>query len=285
MTGNDRAASKALLCLAIGRLVGCGGGGGSDPAPPPPPPDVKPLARGYRVAFLDGHISRVGHDTRFSLSPRPPAAQTRLQLRTLMKRAALMLCALACWHGSAMAALTDLQDDALTLLVLGPKPNPVKTCVNFALELNLGLTFMKLGQASDAEVRDSLLEGAEDAAALQRRTAKAEEWARSRSPEKLAQMDLQQCLQSDGLSFTVGEPAQRCFGQAGLAAEAELYKSGGLSASKALATLQRGRGAGLPHAYLQQLVAAVYAKDRVASEHLVHRQVFVQCMGRATRSP
>lgn len=206
-------------------------------------------------------------------------------MRNLTKHAALMLCALACWQGSAMAALTELQADALTLLVLGPKPNPVKTCVNSALELNVGLTFMKLGQASDAEVRDSLLEGAADAAALQPRTAKAEEWARSRSPEKLAQMDLQHCLQSDGLSFAVGEPALRCLGQAGLAAEAELYKFSGWSAAKALRTLQQGRGAGLAAADLQRLVEAVYTRDRVASEHLVHRQVFVQCMGRATHSP
>ncbi|MDC6166775.1 hypothetical protein [Paucibacter sp. XJ19-41] len=52
MTRNDRAAARALLCLAIGTLVGCGGGGGSDPAPPPPPPDVKPLAG--RV--IDGYV-------------------------------------------------------------------------------------------------------------------------------------------------------------------------------------------------------------------------------------
>ncbi len=206
-------------------------------------------------------------------------------MRNRLKRYALLLCALACWQGSAKAALTELEADALTQLVLGPKPNPVKTCMNFALELNVGLTFMKLGRASDAEVRDSLLEGAADAAALQRRTAKAEEWARSRSPAKLAQMDLQDCLQSDGLSFAVGEPALRCFGQAGLAAEAELYKSAGSSAPRAQAALQQGRGAGQPAAYLQQLVAAVYARDRLASEHLVHRQVFVQCMGRAKGRP
>lgn|GEM_PF-5910541 len=188
-------------------------------------------------------------------------------------------------EGNAATAMTGLEADALALLVLGPKPNPVKTCVNFALELNVGLTFMKLGQASDADVRSSLLAGAADAAALQRRTAKADEWARSRSPEKLVQMDLQSCLQSDGLAFTLGEPALRCFGQAGLAAEAELYKSQGLPAEHALVTLRQGRGAGQPAAYLQQVVAAVYASDREVSDHLVHRQVFVQCLGRAKSSP
>ncbi|MCX2861524.1 hypothetical protein OOZ63_06685 [Paucibacter sp. PLA-PC-4] len=52
MNRNERAASKALLCLAFGALVGCGGGGGSTPASPPPVPAVKPLVG--RV--IDGYV-------------------------------------------------------------------------------------------------------------------------------------------------------------------------------------------------------------------------------------
>jgi len=52
MTRINRAAARALLCLAFGGLAACGGGGGSDPAAPAPAPGAKPLAG--RV--IDGYV-------------------------------------------------------------------------------------------------------------------------------------------------------------------------------------------------------------------------------------
>lgn len=178
-------------------------------------------------------------------------------------------------------------------LALSEQLNPVRRCLSLALDLQIGLSFKLLGQASDEEVRRDLTEGALNPQAEQRRGELADAWASSHDPARLAQIQLQQCLAAQGqvlpsaptLAPTLASSdSQRCFSRSHLAAQAEVHKALGRSLAEATQIAQRGIGLSRPPAEVQQIVEAVYSLDRERSEQLAHRRLFVRCMEAAPRS-
>lgn len=174
-------------------------------------------------------------------------------------------------------------------LALSEQLNPVRRCLSLALDLQIGLSFKLLGQASDEEVRRDLSEGALNPQAEQRRSELADAWASSHDPARLAQIQLQQCLADQAqvlpLAATLASSeSQRCFSRLHLAAQAEVHKVLGRSQAEATQIAQRGIGLSRPPAEVQQIVEAVYSLDRERSEQLAHRRLFVRCMEAAARS-
>lgn len=178
----------------------------------------------------------------------------------------------------AAHALSAADKDALTILLLGPKANPVKDCMNSALEHNLGVTMLFLGHASDEKIESSLLSGATTPELKQLREDEIAEWRTSRQPGRLAEMSYNACLKQAGITGELGAVGQTCFSLVGLPARAAALKRVGVERSKAISESVQSFNGKLHADFVESTVAAIYDNDDAADPYLVHRRVFLQCI-------
>jgi hypothetical protein len=199
-------------------------------------------------------------------------------------RALLLALLIACaGFAPAASALTDQEKDAFALLTLTPKDNPVKQCMVFGLELNLGMTALRLSGADDAAVRASLTARLSDPELLALRERQAAAWQAGHDPAMLAEMNLAYCLAKRKVNVNLASVARPCFTVTGIAAQAETLKSAHVSREEAVAQTRRAYAPKVPAEFVTPVVESVYAADYTKDAYLAHRQVFVQCVRGAAK--
>lgn len=175
---------------------------------------------------------------------------------------------------------TATEEDAITLLVLGPKPNPVKHCVVWSLELNHGLTLFRLSKASNQSVRQNLTTGITDPDIALLRKKQISAWEAGGTPAELSEMSLNYCLNKNNISLELGPLGRTCFSHAGIPARVEAQKAMAVPKDEAVVESQRAFASQLPAEYVREIVEDVYSRDAKKDEYLAHRKVFVKCIRR-----
>jgi hypothetical protein len=175
----------------------------------------------------------------------------------------------------AAAAVPASEREALALLILGAKPNPVKTCMTAALRQNMVLVFMKLIDTPDDTVRSKLVGNAKGSL-LALREKQATAWRAGASTGELAQMEFNHCLSSVNISMSSNPVAKTCFDLAALPAFAEAEKTAKHDSAGAVARLQAAY-AHLPADYVKSTTEKVFAADADKDDFKAHRQVFAEC--------
>lgn len=175
-------------------------------------------------------------------------------------------------------ALTDGEKDAITLLVSGPKDNPVRECVISGLGIAHGVTLQKLGKMSDDDIAASLQHQEGSAGVKELRQRQAEEWRRSQRPGALATMSFDYCMSTKNVNLSLGLAGTTCFSMTGIASYVEALKLTNVPRDKAIIQAQAAYGMKLPVDYIANVAKAAYDGDPQADNYKVARQVFVECV-------
>mgnify|MGYP001175536422 FL=1 len=184
----------------------------------------------------------------------------------------------------AHAKLSDTEMDAMKLLVLGPKNNDFRQCLDSAFGLLGGL--LAVAHAPDEKVAELLTKGEMNVAQRQRREQQASMWKEHHSPAKLAHADFESCLTEKRFPpVDLGAQGTQCFNVAMVPAYALQLKAG-LKASKEEALEKVGntwRAQTTPK-FLQQVINEIYSADNDEAVRAVSRRVFIGCMSASQRN-
>jgi hypothetical protein len=173
------------------------------------------------------------------------------------------------------AGSTDTEREALALLIVGPKPNPVKTCMTSALRLHMGMVFMQVAKVPNDQIHAQLVEDAAgDLLALREKQYAA--WAAGAGPDRLAEMNFEHCLAQANVSVPSNPLMKACFRQVALPAYAEVEKAVKHDLAKAVARLEAFTLM-FPRNYVKSTTEKVFASDFAKDDYQVHREVFAEC--------
>ena len=176
------------------------------------------------------------------------------------------------------AALSQKDLEAMQLLVLGPKNNELKTCLDSSFGILQGL--IAVAHAPDSKVKALLTEGEMSASQRGMREEQAALWEQHHSPAKLADFQFAWCVKERGLpALALGDTEEACFKLAMVPAYAALLKTG-LKVSEAEATekLVASWREQVKEDWLRKVAQAIYAADSAEKTLLVHRQIFMGCI-------
>lgn len=196
---------------------------------------------------------------------------------TRLLRHALGLMFLLAATGSH-ARLSDKDLEAFQLLVLGPKSNEVKGCLDASFGIIEGL--LVAAQAPDSKVEELLTRGEMSASQREMRSQQAALWKAHHSPAKLADFQYAWCLKDKGLPpVNLGEAGEACFNLATVPVYASLLKTGFKAGqSEAMEKVSATWGQQLKEPFLKQVVGDIYAAEDAEKATLVMRRVFVACV-------
>lgn len=196
---------------------------------------------------------------------------------TRLLRHALGLMFLLAATGSH-AKLSDKDLEAFQLLVLGPKTNEVKGCLDASFGLLEGL--LAASGASDSKVEELLTRGEMSAKQREMRSQQAALWKAHHAPSKLANFQYAWCLQDKGMpAIGLGDMGEACFNVAAVPAYASLLKTGfKLDRKQALEKVTSTWRQQLKEDFLQQVVGDIYAAEDTEKATQVTRRVFVACV-------
>lgn len=186
--------------------------------------------------------------------------------------------------GSAVAiphtalAVTDEGRAAYTLLLMGPKENPVKSCAIAALQLNTGLTAKMVARASDDNVEKDLMANTTTESFRAERVREVELWKKTRSPGKVAQMNFEYCAQQNNVDTRLGAIATTCFSLAGVPALAETLKLVQHPKEYTFEKVTGAYGKQIPVDFIHAVVNSVYMHNADADNYEAHRKVFADCI-------
>lgn len=175
----------------------------------------------------------------------------------------------------AAGSMTAGEKDALTLLVLGPKPNPVKACASDSLALNRQAVQIKLRKAPEQPLEAALRKRRGRTAALVQ--AQIGDWKRDGSPARLSAVDFDSCMAENGAATRLGALGQACFSVAEVAARVDVYKAQGLRQDKALTELRKVFGGVLSDQWLEGVNKEWYGEGTRAFATF-HQQMFIKCV-------
>lgn len=173
-------------------------------------------------------------------------------------------------------SLSDDERQGMALLVLGPKPHPVKSCVVSALELNTGLIASKLGKTPDDKLRAQLVDGTQGSL-LALREKQFAAWKAGGSPADLADMNFAYCIAQAKITVPPHPLTKTCFSVAAVPAYGEAEKVAGHDRATAVARLQKAFAPQLPAEFVRTTTEDVYASDSGKDSYAAHRKVFAQC--------
>ena len=175
-------------------------------------------------------------------------------------------------------ALTDDGRAAYTLLLMGPKENPVKSCASAALQLNTGLTAKLVAKSSDDNVEKDLMLNTTTESFRAERVREAELWKKTHSPGKVAQMNFEYCAQQNKVDTRLGAIATTCFSVAGVPALAEALRIVGRPKEYTAEKVVAAYGKQIPVDFVRATVDSVYAHNAEADNYEAHRQVLADCI-------
>lgn len=199
-----------------------------------------------------------------------------------MKQAPLFRIALALLlalsAASSHARLSDKDLQALQLLVLGPKNNEVKSCLDASFGILEGL--VAAAREPDSKVSELLMRGEMTASLQALREQQDALWKEHHSPAKLANLQYEWCLKERGLPpVGLGELGERCFSAAMVPASASLMKTGyKVSQEEATEKVMASWGEQAKSNWPKQVVSDIYAAATPEATLVVFRRVFVSCV-------
>lgn len=176
------------------------------------------------------------------------------------------------------APLSDKDLQAFQLLVLGPKNNEVKGCLDASFGLLEGL--LAVSGSPDSKVEELLTRGDMSPAQREMRSQQAALWKTHHSPAKLANFQYGWCLKDKAMpAINLGQSGESCFNAAMVPAYAVLLKTG-LKASRedAQTKVISTWGQQVPETFLKQVVDDVYTAEDTEKAYHVTRRVFVSCV-------
>ena len=175
------------------------------------------------------------------------------------------------------ARLSSGDLDAISLLVLGPKDNEIRNCVDLSLDAVKG--FVALQNKSGDEMNEILTKGEMSDSLRAMGQTQAKMWAVERSPAKLANYQLDWCMAEHGHpTVTLGELGDRCFGVAMIPAFASLLKSPlNKTKEQAIEMVTQNWGARATPDFLRHVVTDIYAASGT-EEKPIFRKVFIGCL-------
>lgn len=175
-------------------------------------------------------------------------------------------------------ALTDGERDTFTLLLMGPKDNPVKTCAASALQLNTGLTAKWVAHASDDDVEKELMDHTTAEGFRAERVREVSMWKQTHKPAKVALMNFNYCAQVSNVDLRLEAAGDTCFSLAGVPALAETLKLAGHPKEYTAEKMAIAYGKQIPEDFMHAVVDSVYARNADADHFEVHRQVLSDCI-------
>lgn len=175
-------------------------------------------------------------------------------------------------------ALSDEARAAYTLLLMGPKDNPVKSCAISAFQLNTGLTAKMLARSSDDNVEKDLMTNTATEGFRAERVREVELWKKTHTPGKVAQMNFDYCAQQNNVDTRLDALATTCFSLAGVPAFAETLKLVGHPKEYTVEKVTGAYGKQIPEDFIRGVVDSVYVHNADADNYEAHRQVFADCI-------
>jgi len=194
----------------------------------------------------------------------------------ILRPALALLLALSAASSHARLADKDLQ--ALQLLVLGPKNNEVRSCLDASFGILEGL--VAAAREPDSKVSELLMQGEMAGSLRTLREQQVTLWKEHHSPAKLANFQYEWCLKERGLPpVGLGELGERCFSAAMVPATASLLKTGyKVSQEDATEKVMATWGEQAKGDWPKQVVSDIYAAATTEATLAVFRRVFVSCV-------
>ena len=191
----------------------------------------------------------------------------------------LLFCVLlSMFSQTAGARLADDELKAMQMLVLGPKDNEVKFCVDSSLEILEGL--VALARSPEDEVVKILTRGEMSESQRQMREQQARMWKETHAPHKLANFQYGWCMAQQGHpTLTLGELGDRCFSVSMIPAYASLLKTSNVPIESAEEKMMQSWKQQVSEDFLRKVLNAVYAAENREKKREVFRQVFIGCLG------
>ena len=183
------------------------------------------------------------------------------------------------------AALEKQEREALVILLLGDKPNDVKTCMNAALRLNNAYTALRIAQADDASVRDRSLQGVTDPALHEHRERELALWRESKAPGQVAENHFEYCLRRVDIHLTLGPLGRTCFSLQFVASMARVLRDIGRSRDDARDLVRTSFAAQVGADYVDQIAIEVFDAHGEEADEFAQRRAFARCVVSTREAP